>query len=154
MNEFADLLNSERQQVESSRRAIAAKQALRRESDLESADARVADSMAKESEQKRRSVLESVLSDPSVKNHAAKFSPNSSARASEMPQLTESELSSISRFGDIINAKPETTTEPSLPNEATAEQLVSRSARNCRKRKACSVTRSPRFNSWYRWSGR
>ena len=58
MNEFADLLNSERQQVESSRRAIAAKQALRRESDLESADARVADSMAKESEQKRRSVLE------------------------------------------------------------------------------------------------
>ena len=117
MNEFADLLNQEKQDVEGRRQGIANTQQLRNEFELQSADARVADQMARESEQRRRAVLESVLADPAVNNHAAKFSAELKRQGFRNTEPTESELNTVSRFNDVRNAEKAPNIEPSLPNE-------------------------------------
>ena len=61
MNEFADLLNSERQDVEGQRQKIATTQQLRRDSEMETTDARVEAARLKETAQKRDALLANVL---------------------------------------------------------------------------------------------
>lgn len=123
MNEFANLLGDERQDVEGRRAGIANTQALRREVETEDADTRVADQMAREAEQRRRSVLDSVLADPEVQNHAERFSADLKRQGFRDSAPTEAELMTVRRFNDVRNAEPESNVEPSLPNEVGAEQL-------------------------------
>lgn len=128
MSEFANLLGEEQQDVQSRRTGIAGRQALQREVALRDADQRVADQMAKEAAQRRRAVLDQVLSDPTTKNPADRFAAELQRQGFRNSTPTADELATVQRFNDIKAAQPAgPEIEPSLPNELDAEQLGIRS---------------------------
>lgn len=128
MSEFANLLGQERQDVQSRRTGIAHRQALQREVALQDADQRVADQMAKEAAQRRRAVLDQVLSDPTTQNPADRFAAELQRQGFRDSTPTADELATVQRFNDIKAAQPAgPEIEPSLPNELDAEQLGIRS---------------------------
>lgn len=128
MSEFANLLGEEQQDVQSRRTGIAGRQALQREVALQDADQRVADQMAKEAAQRRRAVLDQVLSDPTTQNPADRFAAELQRQGFRDSTPTADELATVQRFNDIRAAEPAGhEIEPSLPNELDAEQLGIRS---------------------------
>lgn len=127
-SEFANLLGEEQQDVQSRRTGIAGRQALQREVALQDADQRVADQMAKEAAQRRRAVLDQVLSDPTTQNPADRFAAELQRQGFRDSTPTADELATVQRFNDIKAAEPAgPEIEPSLPNEVDAEQLGIRS---------------------------
>lgn len=124
MSEFANLLDQEQQDVQSRRTGIAGRQALQREVALRDADQRVADQMAREAAQRRRAVLDQVLSDPTTQNPADRFAAELQRQGFRDSTPTADELATVQRFNDIKAAEPAgPEIEPSLPNELDAEQL-------------------------------
>lgn len=118
MNDFADLLDQERQDVTQRRASIAERQGQRRAFDLAEADRRTAESMQREAQARRRAVLDAVLADPETKNPAGRFAATLRREGYRDSAPTEDELRTIQRFEDVRAAKPAPPeVEPSAPNE-------------------------------------
>lgn len=118
MNDFADLLDQERQDVSQRRAGIAERQGQRREFDLAEADRRTAESMQREAQARRRAVLDAVLADPETKNPTGRFAATLRREGYRDSTPTEDELRTIQRFEDVRAAKPAPPeVEPSAPNE-------------------------------------
>lgn len=118
MNDFADLLDQERQDVTRRRAGIAERQGQRRAFDLAEADRRTAESMQREAQARRRAVLDAVLADPETKNPTGRFAATLRREGYRDSTPTEDELRTIQRFEDVRAAKPAPPeVEPSAPNE-------------------------------------
>lgn len=118
MNDFADLLDQERQDVTQRRASLAERQGQRRAFDLAEADRRTAESMQREAQARRRAVLDAVLADPETKNPAGRFAATLRREGYRDSAPTEDELRTIQRFEDVRAAKPAPPeVEPSAPNE-------------------------------------
>ncbi len=118
MNDFADLLDQERQDVTQRRAGIAERQGQRRAFDMAEADRRTAESMQREAQARRRAVLDSVLADPETKNPAGRFAAMLRREGYRDSAPTEDELRTIQRFEDVRAAQPAPPeVEPSAPNE-------------------------------------
>lgn len=130
MNDFAELLSQERQDVAQRRAGIAERQGQRRDFDLAEADRRTAESMQREAQARRRAVLDSVLSDPETKNPAGRFAAMLRREGYRDSAPTEDELRTIQRFEDVRAAKPAPPEmEPSAPNELDPAALGIRERR-------------------------
>ena len=130
MNEFADFLGQEQQDIADRRQAAADRQAeaqrneaLRAQSELEAADARVSAQMARESESRRRAVLDAILADPATANPAARLAAELKRQGFRDTTPTQAELDTIQRFSDIQNAEAEPDIIPSSPNELDPYQV-------------------------------
>lgn len=130
MNEFADFLGQEQQDIAARRQVAADRQseaqrndALRAQSELEAADARVATQQTKESEQRRRAVLDAILADPATANPAARLAAELKRQGFRDTTPTQAELDTIQRFSDIQNAEAEPDIIPSSPNELDPYQV-------------------------------
>jgi hypothetical protein len=118
MNDFADLLNQERQDVTQRRVGIAERQGQRREFDLAEADRRTAESMQREAQARRQAVLDAVLADPETTNPAGRFAAMLRREGYRDSAPTADELQTIQRFEDVRAAQPAPLeVEPSAPNE-------------------------------------
>lgn len=118
MNDFADLLNQERQDVTQRRVGIAERQGQRREFDLAEADRRTAESMQREAQARRQAVLDAVLADPETTNPAGRFAAMLRREGYRDSAPTADELQTIQRFEDLRAAQPAPLeVEPSAPNE-------------------------------------
>ncbi|NML24337.1 LPD38 domain-containing protein [Zoogloea dura] len=118
MNDFADLLGQERQDVAQRRAGIAERQGQRREFDLAEADRRTAESMQREAQARRRAVLDAVLADPETTNPAGRFAATLRREGYRDSTPTADELQTIQRFEDVRAAQPAPLeVEPSAPNE-------------------------------------
>lgn len=130
MNEFADFLGQEQQDIADRRQVAADRQAeaqrneaLRAQSELEAADARVSAQMARESESRRRAVLDAILADPDTANPAARLAAELKRQGFRDTTPTQAELDTIQRFSDIQNAEAEPDIIPSSPNELDPYQV-------------------------------
>ena len=130
MNEFADFLGQEQQDIAARRQVAADRQAeaqrneaLRAQSELEAADARVVAQMARESESRRRAVLDAILADPATANPAARLAAELKRQGFRDTTPTQAELDTIQRFSDIKNAEAEPDIIPSSPNELDPYQV-------------------------------
>ncbi|MCK6392065.1 hypothetical protein [Zoogloea sp.] len=118
MNDLADLVSQERQDVAQRRAGIADRQGQRREFDLAEADRRTAESMQREAQARRRAVLDAVLADPETTNPAGRFAATLRREGYRDSAPTEDELRTIQRFEDVRAAQPAPLeVEPSAPNE-------------------------------------
>lgn len=130
MNEFADLLEQEGQDVASRRDRIADVQSQRREFEFEEADRRTAEAMQFEAQARRRDVLDAVLEDPDTANPAERFAAMLGRLGFRESAPTAEELQTIRRFQDVRAAQPATPEiEPSAPNELDAEAVGIRERR-------------------------
>lgn len=130
MNDFAELLSQERQDVAQRRAGIAELQGQRRAFDLAEADRRTAESMQREAQARRRAVLDSVLADPETKNPAGRFAAMLRREGYRDSAPTEDELRTIQRFEDVRAAQPAPPeVEPSAPNELDPAALGIRERR-------------------------
>ncbi|ENO89931.1 LPD38 domain-containing protein [Thauera linaloolentis] len=129
MNEFADLLGQERQDVSSRRQQVAETQTQRREFEFEQADRRTAEAMQREAQTRRRAVLDAVLEDPETANPAERFGAMLSRLGFRENAPTTEELQTIQRFQDVRDAQPSPSIEPSAPNELDAAAMGIRERR-------------------------
>lgn len=124
MDDLAELVGQERQDVDQRRAAIAETQAQRRDFEFEEADRRVAQQMQREAATRRRMVLDAVLEDPETANHAERFAATLKRFGFRDAMPTEDELATIRRFENVRAAQPAAPeVEPAAPNELDAGAL-------------------------------
>ncbi|MDY0036719.1 MAG: LPD38 domain-containing protein [Zoogloea oleivorans] len=134
--DFDALVASEMADQDARIRGISAQQAERRAIQTADADQRTADAQAREADQRRRAVLDSVLDDPAVANHADRFAAELRRQGYRDADLTDAERQRIARFNDLLAAEPAgPEIEPSAPNEMDAAGLGIRE-RGARQRMA------------------
>lgn len=130
MDDLAELVGQERQDVDQRRAAIAETQAQRRDFEFEEADRRVAEQMQREAATRRRMVLDAVLEDPETANHTERFSATLKRFGFRDAMPTEDELATIRRFENVRAAQPAAPeVEASAPNELDAGTMGIRERR-------------------------
>ena len=118
------LVGEEEADVRARRGAIIREQRWRRAVETADADQRVADEMGREAAARRRTVLDGVLADPDVQDHAARFGAELGRQGYRDTAPTDDELRTIARFNDVLAAQPAgPEIEPSAPNELDAAAL-------------------------------
>lgn len=124
MDDLAELVGRERQDIDQRRAAIAETQAQRRDFEFEEADRRVAEQMQREPATRRRMVLDAVLEDPETANHAERFAATLKRFGFRDATPTEDELATIRRFENVRAAQPAAPeVEASTPNQLDAGAL-------------------------------
>lgn len=124
MDDLAELVGRERQDIDQRRAAIAETQAQRRDFEFEEADRRVAEQMQREAATRRRMVLDAVLEDPETANHAERFAATLKRFGFRDATPTEDELATIRRFENVRAAQPAAPeVEASTPNQLDAGAL-------------------------------
>lgn len=124
VDELASLIQTERADVDRRRADIASGQALRRESELESAHARTAGQREQEARAARAQILDEVLSDPAVQNHRARFQAQMRRAGIRDSLPTPDEVARIDRFIELRDAQSDDNgVLPSAPNELDAAAM-------------------------------
>jgi len=127
VEDFADLLNEERTDIDQRRQSLSERQrqiAEAREAfAFEEADRRTTEGMQREAIERRRAVLASVLSDPETSNPAQRFTTELQRQGFREAAPSEDELATIQRFEDIRNVEAAPAIEPSAPNELNPAAL-------------------------------
>lgn len=124
MSEFAGLLDSERADSEARKKALVAGQQLRKDSALESTDARVADARIRESNQQRDALLASVLDNlPEGQNPSRAFGRALREQGYADTFFRPEETARISAWKNISREAPAPDVIPSAPNEMDAAAL-------------------------------
>ena len=120
-SELADLIAQEKADLELRRGTIAeqqgAMQALRQESELESADARVEGARQEQSRQNRLQLLDAIYANPEERTPAMTFMSQLEAEFPNNPNPTPEEKQFMAQRESAYQAFKTEPVEPSLPNE-------------------------------------
>lgn len=128
MDELANLIDSERQDVEGQRNALVQGQQLRRASELESTDARVESARIQQTNQQRDALLQNVLENlPEGQNPSRAFDRALRSMGFTDTNFRPEEVRTIANWNNISPAAPEPGMIPSAPNELDAAAMGIRS---------------------------